>query len=171
MTPDETLPRFRGIRRFRNPVEFRYRTYERPEKIDAICEKCGSPYVFKATPTPTEQFDPETGGYEVLKGKVCGNFEGKGACQKCGRVSRSINWPDDALLKLEIPGGLFWVWNYELLPVMRARIAGDNLELRNLIGNDWKIARIVGRIPKFATIKKNRPRILKEIDHWLSQKK
>lgn len=157
----------RLVRRFWNPVEDRYHSYERPTYVEATCNRCGKRYVFQPTALPTRRYDPTSGGYEVPEGDVCGNIKGRGACQSCGKGFSSISWPNAAHLKIEVAGGILWAWNAEQLPGILARISGDKVALRTLTKNDWRLARIIGRIPKFATLKRNRERILREIDKWL----
>jgi hypothetical protein len=72
-----------------------------------------------------------------------------------------------ARIKINVTEGILWSWNTEHLFVIRALVAGDKVLLRKLLLSDWRLARIVGRIPKFATLKRNRARILRSIDRLL----
>lgn len=159
--------RHRSIRRFWNPIESRYRIYERPPIIEVLCDRCGHPLVFRPDPIPTHRHDSESGGDEVLRGEVGGVIVGRGACGNCGRVSGSIQWPEAARIKIRVPEGILWSWNTEQLLAIRALVAGDKVSLRRLLLTDWRLARVVGRIPKFATLKRNRVRILRSIDALL----
>lgn len=167
MTEMPLYPLRHGIRRFWNPVENRYWTYERPSSIEAECDRCGTSYLFKPDPLPTHQHNPERGGYSVLRGEICGTIAGRGACGKCGRVSAFVKWPKAAYIKIKVAEGVLWSWNAEQLLVIRALVAGDKVLLRRMLINDWRLSRIVGRIPTFATIKRNRIKILNAIDRYL----
>ncbi|SDD02175.1 hypothetical protein SAMN05216345_105248 [Cupriavidus sp. YR651] len=166
MSDDPIFPRRRSIRRFWNPVESRYYAYERPPIIEALCDRCGQPLPFRPAPTPTHRHNPDSGDL-VLRGDICGLIAGHGACGTCGRVSTSVQWPEAARIKISVPEGILWSWNTEQLFAIRALVAGDKVLLRKLLLSDWRLARIVGRIPKFATLKRNRIRILRSIDGLL----
>jgi hypothetical protein len=162
------LPRLRSIRPFWEPVEKRYFVYERPEHIDAVCPRCKGRFTFKPKCVPAYDEDPIHGGIRAMKGEVCGIIAGCGACSWCGHVSQSLSWPDSAYLKVKVPGGILWAWNMSHIPAIRARVNGDEATLRTLLYGDWRLARIIGRIPKFATLKKNRRRILAALDRMES---
>ncbi|MFS2034731.1 hypothetical protein ACEN8I_11970 [Polaromonas sp. CT11-55] len=163
-------PLHRSIRRFWNPVESRYWTYERPSVIEAICGQCEAPYLFNPDPVPTHQYDPEVGGYTVLKGEICGPIAGRGACGKCGKVATSLTWPEAAYIKIKVAEGILWSWNTEQLVVIRAHVAGDKAVLRKMLMNDWRLSRTIGRIPTFAILKRNRFKILSSIDRYLRKR-
>jgi hypothetical protein len=150
----------RGMRRFRNPVEGRYYRYSRPETILALCERCGKPVPFRTDALPTHSLDEKSGGHLVLRGEVCGVISGRGACSHCGHVARKLSWPEAAYLQVRVPEGIVWAWNRECLPALQARVAGDKVTLRQLVSQDWDLARFVSRLPKFAVLRKNRERIL-----------
>ena len=114
--------RHRGHRRFWNPVESRYFIYERPDIVEAECSQCGSAYLFRPTAVSTHELDPVSGGYKVLKGAVCGEISGRGACAKCGTIITAIHWPEAAWIKIEVAEGILWSWNKEHLPAIRALI-------------------------------------------------
>lgn len=156
----EIRPRFRSIRPFWEPVENRYFVYERPEQIEAICEQCKSRVLFAPRVKSSYERDAVGGGYRFIKGEVCGSIKGRGACLRCGHVTHQISWPEAAYLKVQLPGGTLWAWNASHIPAMRARVSGDRAALRNLLAGNWRLARIIGRIPKFVTLKRNRHRIL-----------
>ena len=168
MSEAPIYPRLRGSRRFWNPVESRYWIYERPAIVEAECGQCGSAYLFHPQPVSPYEHDPESGGYRVLKGAVCGEIGGRGACGKCGKMVNSISWPASARIKIRVAEGLLWCWNKEQLPAVRALVAGDKVRLRRMLLNDWRLSRIIGRIPTFATLKRNRVKVLKAIDQYLS---
>lgn len=65
MSDTPVAQRHRSIRRFWNPVESRYRMYERPPIIEVLCERCDHPLVFRPDPIPTHRHDPESGGDEA----------------------------------------------------------------------------------------------------------
>lgn len=169
MSDTPIAQRHRSIRRFWNPIESRYRIYERPPTIEVLCDRCGHPLVFRPDPIPTHRHDSESGGYEVLPGKIGGVIAGRGACGNCGRVSSSTQWPEAARIKIRVPEGILWSWNTEQLLAIRALVAGDKVSLRRLLLSDRRLARVVGRIPKFATLKRNRARILRSIDALLRE--
>ena len=156
-----------GMRRFWNPVESRYWAYERPALIEAECGRCGKSYAFKPDPGPPYPYDPVSGGYRLIKGEVCGAIAGRGACGKCGKVATSLNWPEAAHIKIKVAEGVLWSWNTQQLLAIRAHVAGDKVLLRRMLMNDWNLSRIVGRIPRFAAIKRNRVKVLAAIDRYL----
>jgi len=160
----QILPRFRSVRPFWEPVEGRYFIYERPERIEAVCEHCTSRVIFTPKLAPAYERDSIDGGYRVTRGEVCGLIEGRCACSRCGHVSHQISWPEAAFIKVQVPGGTLWAWNASHIPAIRARVRGDRVALRNLLAGNWRLARIVGRIPKFATLKRNRRRILAALE-------
>jgi hypothetical protein len=150
----------RGQRRFRNPVEYRYYLYSRPEQIDAICDRCGSRISFRAEKVPSYIYDQDSGGYTVVRGEIGGAIAGRGACPDCGRIARSITWPDAAYFKVKVPEGTVWAWNADYVPILRARVQGDKVELRHLVERNWDLARFASRLPRFAVFTKNRARVL-----------
>lgn len=154
----------RGHRRFRNPVEGRYFLYSRPEHIDAICERCGDRVSFTAVSVPTHLYDESSGGYAMVQGEIGGSIAGRAACTKCGRIVRSISWPDAAFFQVRVPEGIVWAWSAEYVPTLRARIKGDRVALRNLVDGNWDLARFVSRLPRFAVLTKNRQRVLAGLD-------
>lgn len=155
--------RFHGDRRFWNPVEGLYFQYRRPEAIDAVCTRCRARLSFTAEPTKTHEHDPTSGGYLVLRGDVEGTVAGRGSCVQCGKIVRSLSWPDDAFFQVRVPEGIVWAWNDQYLPALRARIAGDRTALRHLTARSWDLARFVARLPRYAVLTKNRVRLLKEL--------
>ncbi len=160
----QVLPRFRSIRPFWNPVEGRYFQYRRPKDIAAICTRCGTRLAFEADPTKTREFDEETGGYLVLKGDVEGTITGRGGCSKCGKIVRPLDWPNDAFFKVRLAEGIVWAWSEQYLPVLRARVAGDQTRLRHLTMNSWDLARFAARVPRYAVLVKNRARVLARLE-------
>jgi hypothetical protein len=160
-------PLHRSIRRFWNPVEYRYWSYERPSIIEAMCAQCEAPYLFNPAPVPTHQYDPESGGHRVLKGEICGSITGRGACGKCGKIATTLTWPEAAHIQIKVAEGILWSWNTEQLVVIRAHVAGNKVLLRRMLMSDWRLSRIIGRIPTFATLKRNRFKILSSIDRYL----
>ncbi len=171
MSDTPIYPRHRSIRRFWNPVENRYFIYERPQVIEVLCDRCGQPLFFHPTPVPTHRpIGPEKSSYEVLRGAICCVIAGRGACGNCGKVSTSTQWPEAASIQIRVPEGILWSWNTEQLLAIRALVAGDKGLLRRLLLSDWELARIVGRIQKFATLKRNRIRILRSIDGLLQRR-
>jgi hypothetical protein len=116
--------------------------------------------IFAATVVPAYERDAITGGYLVKRGAVCGLIEGRGACPRCGQVCHQLSWPKDAFIKVDVFGGTLWAWNASHIPVIKARVSGDRVALRNLLAGNHRLARIVGRMPKFAMLKRNRRHIL-----------
>jgi hypothetical protein len=151
---------YRGQRRFRNPVEGRYFLYSRPEQIDANCDRCGSRISFGAGKIPSHVYDEKSGGYSPVRGEIGGAIAGRGACTKCGRVVRTISWPDAAYFKVQVPEGIVWAWNADYVPILRARVMGDKVTLRHLVERSWDFARFASRLPRFAVLTKNRVRVL-----------
>jgi hypothetical protein len=152
------LPFFTSQRRFWSPVEGRYFRYYRPEKIEASCDRCGNCVLFfisKAT-----QKEEPSGGYLVQRGEICGPIAGRGACTDCGRIMRTVSWPEAAYLQVHVPEGTVWAWNKDYVPALRARVEGDRVTLRHLILSNWILAHFVSRLPRFAVLRKNRARIL-----------
>ena len=156
--------RHRGDRRFWHPVEGLYFQYRRPEAIAAVCTRCSARFLFKADPTKTHEFDPKSGGYLVLRGEIEGTVRGRGGCAECGKIVRSISWPEDAFFQVRVPEGVVWAWNDLYLPALRARIVGDKTALRHLVSESWDMARFVARLPRYAVLTKNRVRLLTELD-------
>jgi len=156
--------RHRGDRRFWRPVEGLYFQYRRPEDIAATCVRCSARFAFKADPAKTHEFDPQSGGYRVLRGEVAGIIAGTGACGACGKIVRSIFWPQAAYFQVQVPEGIVWAWSEQHLPALRARIAGDKTELRRLVSDSWDMARFVARLPRYAVSTKNRVRLLAALD-------
>ena len=149
-----------GARRFHNPVEGRYYSYSRPALMISNCGRCGNRLPFRADPIPTERYDEAIGGYEVLRGEICGVVTGRGACTNCGRIVCSIKWPEEAYFQVRVPEGVVWAWNEEYLPALQARVSGDKVALRHLTMGNWSLTRYISRLPKFAVLTKNRSRIL-----------
>jgi hypothetical protein len=154
-----TMPRH-GRRRFWDTVEDRYTLYSRPECIDARCQRCDHRVPFRTQKLPHFVLDVETGGYFPDRGDIGGDIVGRGACANCGRIVRSIAWPDAAYFKVRVPEGIVWAWNASYVPILRTRVAGDRVALRHLVGPNWDFARFVSRLPRFALLTKNRARIL-----------
>lgn len=149
-----------GTRRFRNLVEGRYYSYSRPALMVSTCGRCGIRLPFRADPLSTERYDEATGGYEVLRGEICGVVTGRGACTNCGRIVCSIKWPEEAYFQVRVPEGVVWAWSEEYLPALKARVRGDKVALRHLTMSNWRLTRYISRLPKFAVLTKNRSRIL-----------
>jgi len=160
----QILPRLRGDRRFWRPVDGLYYQYRRPEAIDAVCGRCGARFAFNPKLTKTHEFDEASGGYRVLQGAIEGPIAGCGGCTKCGKIVTSLNWPDDAFLKVRLSEGIVWAWNEQYLPALRARIAGDKTALRHLTMKSTDLIRFVARLPRYAVLIKNRARLMTELD-------
>jgi hypothetical protein len=160
------MQHLRGQRRFWNPVEGRYFLYSRPEHIDAVCNRCGCEVAFRADKLPTHVYDESSGGYASVRGQIGGQIVGRGACTNCGRIVRSISWPESAFFKVQVPEGVVWAWNVSYVPLLRARVAGDKVALRHLVERDWDQARFVSRLPRYAVLTKNRHRILAALDRF-----
>ena len=159
----------RGQYRFRNPVEGRYVQYQRPTLIEASCSRCAAHFTFLAAqPRPAER-DPLSGAYQVVRGKVEGAIAGRGACEQCGCIVRTLDWPQRAYFQVEVPGGTVWAWNRLHLPALRARVAGDKATVRKLTAQDWNMARFIARLPRCATLTRNRQRLIAEIDRLTAQ--
>jgi hypothetical protein len=152
------LPFFTSHRRFWNPVEGRYFRYYRPETIEVSCDRCSHCVPFEIAKATQKEDAPSV--YVVQRGEICGSIGGRGACSECGRVMRTISWPDAAYLQVRVPEGTVWAWNRDYVPALRARVEGDRVTLRHLILSNWRFAHYVSRLPRFAVLRKNRARIL-----------
>ncbi|MFO1251791.1 MAG: hypothetical protein U1E77_11820 [Inhella sp.] len=150
-------------------MEYRYTVYERPKRIDAVCDHCGKPFVFHSEPPSSEKLDSGGEGPIAWGGAVEGEIKGQGACPSCTRQAHTIAWPAAARYQVALREGLFWCWNAQQLPALRAKIAGDRHAIRAIERTDWQLTRILGRVPKFALLLRNRPRLLRELDRWIQE--
>ena len=132
----EPATRWRGQRRFWDPIEGRYYRYRRPELMRGVCIRCKSAFTFFAKEVPSHRFDETSGGWEVLRGAISGAIEGRGGCGRCGHIVNVLQWPDDAYFKVKVPEGLVWAWNETYLPILLARVAGDKVAVRQLAMKD-----------------------------------
>ena len=149
-----------GHRRFWEPLEGRYFRYRRPELMRAVCSRCAEPLTFIAKPVPMSEYDERSGGWRVLRGEICGTIAGRGGCVQCVQIVHSLQWPEDAYLKVQVPEGVIWAWNESFLPVLLARIVGDKVAVRQFAMKDRWLDYFVARIPKFALLTKNRSRLV-----------
>lgn len=99
----QVLSRFRSIRPFWNPAAECYFQYGRPQDIAAVRTRCGVRLEFKADPTKTHEFDEKASGCLVLRSDVEGTVTGRGSC---GKIVSSLDWPNDAFLKVRLAEGL-----------------------------------------------------------------
>ncbi len=160
--------RWRGQRRFWDPIEGRYFRYQRPELMRGICTRCKSALRFVAKEVPSHRFDETSGGWEVLRGAISGAIEGRGGCGRCGHIVNVLQWPEDSYFKVTVPEGLVWAWNEAYLPILLARVSGDKVAVRQLAMKDRWLDYFVARIPKFALLTKNRERIVAGMSRLLS---
>jgi len=152
--------RWRGQRRFWDPIEGRYFRYRRPELMRGICTRCKSAFRFVAKEVASHRLDETSGGWEVLRGEISGAIEGRGGCGRCGHIVNVLQWPEDSYFKVTVPEGLVWAWNETYLPILLARVSGDKVAVRQLAMKDRWLDYFVARIPKFALLTKNRERIV-----------
>lgn len=170
MLHSSNQPLHRGSRRFRNPVEYRYFVYQRPEVIWSKCGRCQSKVIFRTEDVPSKVFDEESGGYRIIEGWIGGDIKGRGACISCGYIQNSVSWPDAAFLQVKVAEGVVWAWNEEYLEVLRARVSGSKTELRQILMCDWDFARFISRLPSYVVLVRNRNRILKGFNKLMSAK-
>jgi hypothetical protein len=161
------IHRRRGQHRFRFPLDSRYEFYCWPRAIDAKCSNCGNKMPFIAALPETSVKDEESGGYIPLLVPICGPIEGQGACAGCSRSVGKILWPQDAYYRFEVSGGEVWSWNEKYLHVLRAKVAGDRVLERHLCSDDSMYRYFLSRIPKHVVVRRNRERILKQIDAFI----
>lgn len=126
----------------------------------AVCSRCAEPLTFIAKPVPMSEYDERSGGWRVLRGEICGTIAGRGGCVQCVQIVHSLQWPEDAYLKVQVPEGVIWAWNESFLPVLLARIVGDKVAVRQFAMKDRWLDYFVARIPKFALLTKNRSRLV-----------
>jgi hypothetical protein len=163
-----TLLRRRSWHRFWRPVDGRYFRYARPALVDAVCPRCDHRLTFSPElPEPPER-GPDR-GYPVIRGEVEGPISGRGGCGGCGHIVRRLNWPDDAYFKVELAGGHVWAWNDRYLPVLRARVAGDKVAVRQLTLGDWELTCFIARLPRYALLARHRVRLIAEFDRLESK--
>lgn len=159
-----------GSRRFRNPVEYRYFVYQRPEIIWSKCGRCQRRVVFHTEDVPSKVFDEESGGYRIIRGWICGEIKGRGACTSCGYIQNSVIWPEAAFLQVNVVEGIVWAWNDDYLAILLARVLGAKTELRHMLMCNWDFARFISRLPSYVVLVKNRSRILKGFNKLMSTK-
>lgn len=157
----------RGQHRFRTPLDYRYQLYPLPSVADVRCPKCRARCHFGVTARESFAKDEQSGGYRLLSLPIEGCLSGEGICANCSNSFTTVRWPEDAYFSVNVHGGIVWAWNKSYLAALRARIAGDKLQQRQLALSDGSLPYFLARIPKHAIVKRNRERLLRVLEDWL----
>lgn len=160
-----------GDHRFRSAIDNRYRQYAHPATAEVCCRRCGARCRFFLTKRELFEKCEKSGGYKVQCYPVSGALSGHGACTSCSLSFYGIAWPEEAYFAAVVPGGTVWAWNAAYLPLLRARISGDKVLVRQLLIRDPNIRlyliNFLSRLPKIALITRHRTRLLRIIDAWM----
>jgi hypothetical protein len=163
---DKIIPRRRGQRRFWVTLDGRFKLYYWPHSICVKCPKCSERANF--SPAVRDCYrDEGADGIRLSQLPVGGMKEGTGSCNACGKTFGTIDWPTDAYYISAERGGEYWAWNEEFLHVLRARVAGNRVLERHLCTRHVSYHYFLSRLPKHIVLKRNRYRILRQIDRWL----
>lgn len=111
--------------------------------------------------------DKQSGGSFLGTQSIEANLSGKGSCTNCSHSFATVRWPDDAYFSVNVHGGIVWAWNPSYLAGLRARVAGDKVRQRQLALHNGDLHYFLARIPKQATVKRNRTGLLRTLDRWL----
>lgn len=157
----------RGQHRFRAPLDYRYKLYPLPSVADVKCPKCGERCAFAVAPREAFIQDAQSGGHSLLALSIEGPLAGVGACASCSNSFATVQWPNDAYFSVSVHGGTVWAWNHYHLAPLRARVAGERVQERQILQREPCFSRYLARLPKCAVIKRNREPLLRTLDRWL----
>lgn len=165
---DKRTERRRGQRRFWVTLDRRFELYYWPQSISVRCPGCGTRTNF--SPTVRDCYHDEgSAGIRVLNLPIGGMKEGVGSCKACSKTFHTVDWPADAYYIAAERGGEYWAWNEDYLAVLRARISGNRILERHLCMRHVSYHYFLSRLPRHIVLKRNRDKILRQIDRWLHE--